>query len=107
MGLSGTIDSSVYEGLKDVLQRYPVVENVTYEPNSIVKNYADPKTGFNCGWHRDDDHPDLGAVHFQYGHPTKGGDHRQARFGHEVPTEILWAALDRLFEEQIPELIEG
>jgi len=145
MGISGTIDSSVYEGLKDILQRYPVVESVTYEPNSIVKkylqaqiapalvspptgptpptldvewrftsedqyyriHYADPNTGFNCGWHRDDDHPDLGAVHFQYEHPTKGGDHRQARFENEVPTEILWSALDRLFEEQIPELIEG
>ncbi len=92
MGLSGTIDSSVYEGLKDVLQRYPVVENVTYEPDSIVKkylqariapalvspptgptpptldvewrftaedqyyriHYADPNTGFNCGWLRDE-----------------------------------------------------
>jgi len=144
MGLSGTIDSSIYEGLKDVLQRYPVVESVTYEPNSVVKkylraqiapvlvspptgptpptldvewrftsadqyyriHYADPNTGFNCGWHRDDDHPELGAVHFQYKHPTEGNDYQPARFENEVSTEILWTALDRLFEEQIPELID-
>lgn len=37
MGLPGTIDSAVYEGLRDVLQRYPVVTTVAYEPDSIVK----------------------------------------------------------------------
>ena len=37
MGLAGTIDSSVYEGLKDVLQRYSLVTRVAYEPDSIVK----------------------------------------------------------------------
>ncbi|ADE02428.1 hypothetical protein JK354_17375 [Haloferax volcanii] len=109
MELSGTIDSSVYEGLKDVLQRHPAVTSVSYEPDSIVKkfiqaeldpnrvvpatgpepptldvewrfvgdepqfriHYADPNTGFNCGWHRDGDHPELGAVHFQYQYFTK------------------------------------
>lgn len=32
-------------------------------------HYSDPNTGFNCGWHRDTDHPNLGPVHFQYEHP--------------------------------------
>jgi len=39
MGLSGTIDGSVYEGLKDVLQRYPISQTVAYEPDSIVKKF--------------------------------------------------------------------
>lgn len=143
MGLSGTIDSSVYEGLKDVLQRHPAVTSVGYEPDSIVKkfvraqvdpnrvvpvtgpeppmldlewrfdgddrqfriHYADPNTGFNCGWHCDDDHPELGAVHFQHHHPESGETtHEQATFEKSLPTEILWTALDRLFQERLPNL---
>jgi len=144
MGLSGTIDGSVYEGLKDVLQRYPISQTVAYEPDSIVKkflraqiaparvvpptgpesplldvewrfdgseqyyriHYADPNTGFNCGWHRDEDHPNLGSVHFQYEHPGTGEqDHEPATFQKTIPTEILWTALDRLFEDRIPALV--
>lgn len=144
MGLRGTTDSSVYEGLKDVLQRHPAVTSVTYEPDSIVKrylcaridpdrvipptgpasptldvewrfvddepyyriHYADPNTGFNCGWHRDDDHPELGPVHFQHEHPVRDeSDHQRAQFQKTIPTEILWTALDRLFQERIPTLL--
>lgn len=143
MGLPGTTDSSVYQGLKDVLQRHPAVSTVRYEPDAIVKrflragvapdrvvpptgpapptlevewrfvgeepyyriHYADPNTGFNCGWHRDDDHPELGAVHFQYEHPGRGErDHERARFEKTLPTEVLWTALTRLFDERIPAL---
>ncbi|GGC71756.1 hypothetical protein GCM10007209_37070 [Haloferax sulfurifontis] len=143
MGLSGTIDSSVYEGLKDVLQRHPAVTSVSYEPDSIVKkyiqaeldpnrvvpttgpesptldvewrfagdesqfriHYADPNTEFNCGWHRDDDHPELGAVHFQYYLPDREEtNHEAAQFEKQIPTEILWTVLDRLFQERLPEL---
>ncbi|GGL44167.1 hypothetical protein GCM10009037_29500 [Halarchaeum grantii] len=146
MGLSGTIDSSVYEGLKDVLRRYPTVTTVAYEPDSIVKkflraqvdpnrvfpptgpdaptldvewrfttddqyyriHYADPNTGFNCGWHRDDDHPELGPVHFQYENPVTGGNkHERANFEKELPTEVLWTALDRLFDERLPDLTDS
>ena len=144
MGLSGTTDGSVYQGLRDVLKRHPVTTNVVYKPDSIVKrylqaevdsdrvvpstgphpptldvewrfvgdewsyriHYADPNTGFNCGWHWDDDHPELGPVHFQYEIPRKDeGGHERARFSKAVPTEILWTALDRLFEERIPALV--
>lgn len=140
MGLSGAIDSSVYVGLRDILQRQPAVTTVTYEPDSIVKrflraridpdrieplpgpnaptldvewrfddgtqyyriHYADPNTGFNCGWHRDDDHPELGPVHFQYEQPEPGECGREsAEFSKTLPTEILWTALDRLFQERI------
>lgn len=143
MGLCGTIDSSVYGGLWDVLQRHPVVTTVSYEPDRVVKkfiraqvdpvrvvpptgpesptldvewrfttddqyyriHYADPKTGFNCGWHRDDDHPELGPVHFQYENPPRSDtDYQRAQFDNEVPTEVLWDALDRLFQERLPEL---
>lgn len=145
MGLSGTIDSSVYQGLKDVLTRYPLVTTVTYEPDSIVKkylraeidptrvapptgpkpptldvewrfttatqhyriHYADPNTGFNCGWHCDEDHPELGPLHFQYETPTTAdADRHPDQFKKTLPTEILWAALDRLFETKVPELTE-
>lgn len=144
MGLPGTIDRSVYQGLKDVLGRHPAVTRVSYQPDSIVKrflraevdpnrvvpptgpappkvevewryvgdehyyriHYADPNTGFNCGWHRDDDHPDLGPVHFQYVHPEGDEpDHERAHFEKRIPTEILWTAIDRLFEERIPTLV--
>jgi hypothetical protein len=146
MGLSGTIDSSVYEGLRDVLQRQPTVAAVTYQPDSIVKrflrahvdaervvpptgpesptidvewrfttdeqqyriHYADPNTGFNCGWHRDDDHPGLGPVHFQYEHPISDERGREpAQFSKSVPTEILWSALGELFEQRLPRLLES
>lgn len=143
MGLSGTIDGSVYTGLKDILQRYPRTTSVMYEPDSITKrtiradvdparvvpptgprpptlevewrfdgeeqqyriHYADPNTGFNCGWHRDDDHPDLGPVHFQYVLPQSSQPrHERAHVEKEIPTEILWEVLDTLFHDRIPEL---
>lgn len=145
MGLPGVIDSTVYEGLKDVLQRQPEVTAVAYEPDSISKtflratidpdrvpvptgsespaldvewryyrgetyyriHYHDPNTGANCGWHRDDDHSDLGPVHFQYQRPTTGeSDYERARFPKTVPTEILWEAVDRLFETRLPALFD-
>jgi hypothetical protein len=143
MGLPGTTDPSVYEGLRDVLRRQPEVTSVTYRPDSIEKrylratiapervdpptgpegptldvewrfgsggqqyriHYADPNTGFSCGWHRDDDHPGLGQVHFQHEDPATGETtHESATFESSVPTEVLWRAIARLFEEKLPEL---
>ncbi|GAA0728047.1 hypothetical protein GCM10009060_27020 [Halorubrum trapanicum] len=91
--MAETIDTSVYEGLRDVLRRQPAVTTVTYRPNSIV----------NCGWHRDDDdHPELGSVHFQYEGPSPDERGRKpARFAKSMPTEILWSALDELCREQL------
>lgn len=141
MGLPGTIDSSVYHGLRDILNRHPKITTVEFEPDSISKefiranvaptriepptgpdspvidvewrfrreteyyriHYADPNTGFNCGWHRDEDHPALGPIHFQYDHPKTGeADRTRAEFAKSASTEILWAALQRLFETKIP-----
>ena len=146
MGLPGEIDVSVYEGLRDVLQRQPEITTVTYEPNAIIKrslratidpnrvapatgpisptldvewrfgdevsyyriHYSDPNSGFNCGWHRDRDHPDLGPVHFQYEDPETGtSEYSEAYFSKTVPTEILWGALERLFDIRLPELTTG
>lgn len=143
MGLPGKIDSSVYEGLRDVLQRHPLVTTVTYEPNSIEKrflrgrieptlvtpvtgpespildvewrfagedqyyriHYADPNTGFNCGWHRDEDHSELGPTHFQYELPASDTrEHERARVDDTLPTEILRSTLRHLFEGRIPDL---
>lgn len=142
MGLPGVTDSTVYDGLRDVLKRQPEVTAVTDEPDSISKrflraeidparvtpatgpdsptldvewrydggdqyyriHYADPNTGFNCGWHRDEDHPDLGPVHFQYETPTGEIHHESVHFRKTIPTEICWTAMDRLFEDRLPSL---
>lgn len=70
-------------------------------------HYADPNTDFNCGWHRDEDHPELGPVHFQYEDPTTGEvTHESAQFAKHAPTEICWTAFERLFEERLPTLTE-
>lgn len=141
MGLRGTIDPSVYNGLRDVLNRHPKITTVGFEPDSISKefiratvapariepatgpdspilevewrfrqeteyyriHYADPNTGSNCGWHRDEDHPDLGPVHFQYENQETGdSDRLHTEFNKSIPTEVLWIALQRLFETKIP-----
>ncbi len=39
MGLPGTIDTSVYDGLRDVLNRHPKVTTVGFEPDSISTEY--------------------------------------------------------------------
>jgi len=70
-------------------------------------HYADPNERFNCGWHRDDDHPELGPVHFQFEQPGSGEKRRESTtFEKAAPTEILWTALDRLFEDRLPGLTE-
>lgn len=70
-------------------------------------HYHDPNIGFNCGWHRDDDHPALGPVHFQYNHPdTNESGYEAVEFTKRAPTEILWDAIDRLFEQQLPSLLQ-
>lgn len=71
-------------------------------------HYHDPNTEFNCGWHRDRDHPDLGSVHFQYERPASGDSgHEGVQFSKSVPTEILWSGVEQLFETKIPELSDG
>jgi hypothetical protein len=49
--------------------------------------------------------PPPGPVHFQYEHPVQHeSNHKPDQFQKTVPTEILWTALDRLFEDRIPTL---
>lgn len=71
--------------------------------DSFRVDYADPNTGFHCGWHRDDDHPDLGPTHFQLQTATMSDPRREpARFAANSPARLLWTCLDRLFDEVLP-----
>lgn len=52
----------------------------------------------NFGWHKDDDHPDLGTTHFQ----LEAGDesvHEPGGIEVEAPLSFLEICLDRLSEE--------
>ncbi|MFB6194199.1 MAG: hypothetical protein ABEI75_03965 [Halobaculum sp.] len=143
MSLRGTVDPTVYRGLRDVLKRRPAVVSVRYRPDRISKrflraeiapsrlsvptgddpprldvewrfagtepyyriHYADPGVGFHCGWHRDDDHPELGPVHFQYAFDDGDRGYESASFDDRLPSEILWTATDRLFDRRLPALL--
>lgn len=66
-------------------------------------DYHDPNADFHCGWHRDDDHPDLGDVHFQYRTPELTETIREpVSFDAESPARILWDCCERLFEDVLP-----
>lgn len=68
-------------------------------------DYADPNGEFHCGWHRDEAHPELGDVHFQY--QTAAMDapsHEPATFDADAPVRILCTCLERLFEDVLPAL---
>lgn len=64
-------------------------------------DYNDPNTGLHAGWHQDEDHPDLGPVHFQYSLPNESGRWSVA-FEHETPSLILWEIIEELLEEVLP-----
>jgi hypothetical protein len=67
-------------------------------------DYHDPNTGLHCGWHRDDDHAELGGIHFQYRTPEMDEPEREpATFPAESPPRILWACCERLFEKRMTE----
>lgn len=67
-------------------------------------DYYDPNTGFHCGWHRDEEHPDLGETHFQYRTPEMDGPtHEPVSFDAESPARLLWECCERLFGEALPE----
>lgn len=76
-----------------------VVDWHRQEPHDWFRvDYADPNTGFHAGWHRDEDHPDLGRTHFQY---TVEGDtvRRGVSFEQETPSLILWEIVEELLNE--------
>lgn len=67
-------------------------------------DYADPNTGFHCGWHRDADHDDLGAAHFQYRTASmETPEHEGIVFEAESPPKRLWECCEALFDDVIPE----
>ena len=55
--------------------------------------------GIICGWHQDDTHPDLGAVHFQVERENDGSYREPATFGRTHPLNVLSVCLDRLSEK--------
>lgn len=66
-------------------------------------DYHDPNVDFHCGWHCDDDHPDLGDVHFQFRTPELASTEREpASFEVESPARILWTCCERLFGDVLP-----
>jgi hypothetical protein len=68
-------------------------------------DYTDPNTGFHCGWHRDDDHPNLGETHFQYERADDDAPtHETAEFLATTPPKLLWTCLDELFSVRLPQL---
>lgn len=68
-------------------------------------DFTDPNVDLHCGWHRDEDHPEYGPVHFQWEHRgTDGPRYEAATVEAESPPRILWELLDRLFGTVIPEL---
>ena len=64
-------------------------------------DYTDPNTGFHAGWHRDEDHPELGRAHFQY---TAVDEEKRwgITFDHETPSLILWEIIESLLEDVRP-----
>jgi len=74
-------------------------------PTGFRIDYTDPNTGFHCGWHRDDDHPELGETHFQYERPAADAPtYEAATVAATTPPKLLWACLDELFTVRLPEL---
>ena len=70
-------------------------------------DYTDPNTGFHCGWHRDNDHPDLGETHFQHTRPDDDTPaHEPADLAATAPPKLLWACLDELFTIRLPQLTD-
>jgi len=66
-------------------------------------DYADPNSGFHCGWHEDDDHDDIGAAHFQYQTASMETPTSEAVvFEASSPPKLLWECCDDLFNNVIP-----
>ena len=71
-------------------------------------DYGDPNTNFHCGWHRDEDHDDLGAAHFQYQTAAMDApEHAATSFDAASPPKLLWECCTELFENAIPEYTAG
>jgi hypothetical protein len=68
-------------------------------------DYYDTNLDLHCGWHRDGDHADLGATHFQYKSPeTDGPCYEPATITADAPARILWECLRQLFETELERL---
>jgi len=83
--------------------RLEVHWKLTPPHNEFRIDYADPNIPFHCGWHRDDDHDDLGETHFQYETASMETPHyEKAVFDTAAPPKLLWECCDKLFETVLP-----
>lgn len=64
-------------------------------------DYTDPNTGFHAGWHQDEDHPELGRLHFQYSN-DENSDRWAVSLDHETPSLILWEIIEELLDGILP-----
>lgn len=65
-------------------------------------NWIEPDRNFLLGWHRDDDHGDLGPVHLQVNQDGSPVDRERAQLLDEHPMAVLEARLT-----QLPEVLAG
>lgn len=64
-------------------------------------NWIEPDRTFLLGWHRDDDHPELGPVHVQVNQAGTAVDHESAQLVDEHPLAIVEARL-----KQLPDVLD-
>jgi hypothetical protein len=77
--------------------------NLTPPHDEFRIDYADPNVGFHCGWHRDEDHNELGTAHFQYQTASMEVPHYEGVvFEAASPPKLLWECCDELFENVLP-----
>jgi hypothetical protein len=66
--------------------------------------YAEPEKGWSCGWHQDETHEDLGAIHFQVDHESWNDPYREpATFDDSNPMAIFETCLNEL-RNRVPDL---
>lgn len=59
--------------------------------------YNEFGTKWSCGWHQDDDHEELGPVHFQLNHlEWEEGQYEAASFEDKNPMAVLEDCLEKL-----------
>ena len=88
--------------LGEAFPRQEATVEVLWRPqeNTAVQrvHWADEQV--SLGWHKDDDHPDLGTTHFQRD-SGEGVIHEPGRIEVEAPLSFLEICLNRLPEELI------
>jgi hypothetical protein len=82
--------------------RIEVGFTLTDTPEHYWLHWIDPERDLLVGWHRDDDHPDLGQTHLQGNHDGTSLGRRSASTIDAHPLAVLEARL-----EQFPQVLSG